>query len=91
MLTIVHNPNAPGAELGKRQYVPGYVLDARCPECKAPWTKDLETEYVTTYAVSGDPIEVHCCCDSCDHEWVEPTKVRYVLTVELVPESAVVS
>lgn len=83
MLTIKHDPTSERTELSKRTYAPGYTLHDTCPNCGWEWTKDLASEYLVAYPVSGAPFDVNAYCDSCEHEWVAG-QACYRLTVEIV-------
>ena len=57
-----------GAELNKRQGLPGITITDQCPKCKVPYTMDLSDRYLS-YPVVGAPTEVDGYCRECGHEW----------------------
>lgn len=57
-----------GGELDKRTYLPGVVIKSKCPECDAPYVKDLENNYLS-YPKVGQPYKLTGYCGQCDHEW----------------------
>lgn len=62
----------------KRFYLPGIDIITTCPNCG--YEHEWEGDYLS-YPDAGIPIDLPCCCLSCEHEWDE----RVILTIELKP------
>lgn len=62
----------------KRLYLPGLQLEATCPVCGAPYSRDFGDDYLS-YPKVGEPEDLTLYCRVCDHEW----KIRAQLDVTL--------
>lgn len=52
----------------KRFYIPGLEVQGNCPKCRAEFTRDFSTDYLS-YPQIGEPKTLHLYCPECDHEW----------------------
>ena len=78
----IENNGKPFEVEEKRFYVPGSVMKGKCPKCGAAYKHDFGEDYFA-YPSVNEPIEVHCTCGKCEHEWDERVVLR--VTVEMAP------
>lgn len=50
------------AQLDKRTYLPGVVIESPCPECGKVSTRDMKHDYLS-YPVTGEDSKVYMYCE----------------------------
>jgi hypothetical protein len=73
-----------GVELDvKRLFLPGYVIETKCPECGKARELDLRKCYLS-YPTSDGVTKLYVCCEGCYAEFYVPVVLR--LSLELAEE-----
>lgn len=67
----------------KRLYLPGLKLKSKCPNCNAPYERDLGDHHLS-YPVVGVPEDLTGYCGGCEHEWALGSVVLR-LSLEVTP------
>lgn len=82
MIKIKSNKGRPDVSSIKRLYIPGIVLEMKCPKCDGSQTLDFEEDYVSHY---GDGIE-ECgiYCPECNLEVEFKYRLAISAKIELV-------